>query len=247
MPAQNIGVMDLLSDSEAFEAARLPISAEVAGKWLGRAITGAALRELIGTALILSGEDAPAASLLTEGRRALYFRVESDEVTEIHVSLDGETWKELPHIPYAGTGNRGRAAIIGGNDTFELHDPNTAEEYELLWEAGSNIDDSINDTDTRTIIYGMNFSDYSTLVFWVTDSENARRGQFSYCSYDFFRLMGDTSIGTLGAAVDAAGHVQFTFRDGWVGIRWLSDTQFRRTSGAIRLRKIYGIRTQQDL
>ena len=41
MPAQNIGVIDLLADTESFDEARLPISAEVDARWRGRAITGA--------------------------------------------------------------------------------------------------------------------------------------------------------------------------------------------------------------
>ena len=56
--------------------------------------------------LILAGEDAPAASLLMAGRRAFYFRTDSNgDVTELHVSLDGLDWKEV------GTG--GDALIQG--------------------------------------------------------------------------------------------------------------------------------------
>ena len=96
MPAQNIGVIDLLADTESFDEARLPISAEVDARWRGRAITGAGLLKIASTALLLTGEDAPSASLLTAGRRAFYFRTNSDgDVTELHVSLDGEVWKEV--------------------------------------------------------------------------------------------------------------------------------------------------------
>ena len=99
MPAQNIGVIDLLADTESFDEARLPISAEVDARWRGRAITGAGLLKIASTALLLTGEDAPAASLLTAGRRAFYFRTEfaNGDVTELHVSLDGEAWKEVDH------------------------------------------------------------------------------------------------------------------------------------------------------
>lgn len=96
MPAQNIGTIDLLAESESFDDARLPISAEVDARWRGRAITGAGLLKIASTALVLTGEDAPATSLLTAGRRAFYFRTNSDgDVFELHVSLDGESWKAV--------------------------------------------------------------------------------------------------------------------------------------------------------
>ena len=94
MPAQNIGTIDLLADTEPFDEARLPISAEVDARWRGRAITGAGLLKIASTALLLTGEDAPAASLLTEGQTAFYFRTDADgDVIEWHVSLDGVSWK----------------------------------------------------------------------------------------------------------------------------------------------------------
>ena len=96
MPAQNIGVIDLLADTEPFDDARLPISAEVDGRWRGRAITGAGLLKLASSALLLMGEAAPVASLLTAGRRAFYFRTNADgDVFELYVSLDGEGWKAV--------------------------------------------------------------------------------------------------------------------------------------------------------
>ena len=96
MPAQNIGTIDLLADTESFDEARLPVSAEVDARWRGRAITGAGLLKIASSALLLTGEDAPAASLLIEGRRAFYFRTDANgEVTDLYVSLDGEVWKEV--------------------------------------------------------------------------------------------------------------------------------------------------------
>ena len=96
MPAQNIGTIDLLAESEPFDDARLPISAEVDDRWRGRAITGAGLLKIASSALVLTGEAAPAASLLMAGRRAFYFRTNSNgDVFELHVSLDGESWKAV--------------------------------------------------------------------------------------------------------------------------------------------------------
>ena len=96
MPAQNIGTIDLLAESEPFDDARLPISAEVDDRWRGRAITGAGLLTRASSALILTGEDAPAVSLLTIGRVAFYFRTDvAGDVTEWHVSLDGEGWNRV--------------------------------------------------------------------------------------------------------------------------------------------------------
>ena len=96
MPAQNIGTIDLLADTEPFDDARLPISAEVDDRWRGRAITGAGLLKIASSALVITGEDAPAASLLTAGRVAFYFRTDTaGDVTEWHVSLDGESWNQV--------------------------------------------------------------------------------------------------------------------------------------------------------
>ena len=96
MPAENIGVIDLLADDESFEEARLPISPEVDDKWRGRAITGAGLLKFASTALVLTGTAEPTTSLLTAGRRALYFRKDSEgDIIELHVSLEGTAWKEV--------------------------------------------------------------------------------------------------------------------------------------------------------
>ena len=96
MPAQNIGTIDLLAESESFDDARLPISAEVDDRWRGRAITGAALIELVGSALVLAGEAEPATSLLIAGRRAFYFRTDAAVgIVECYVSLDGISWKQF--------------------------------------------------------------------------------------------------------------------------------------------------------
>ena len=96
MPAENIGTIDLLGESESFDEARLPISAEVDDQWRGRAITGAELLELASGAVLLRGTAEPSDSHLTAGRRALYFRVDGDgDVIELHVSFDGLSWKEV--------------------------------------------------------------------------------------------------------------------------------------------------------
>lgn len=96
MPAENIGTIDLLADTEPFDDARLPISAKVDERWRGRAITGVALLKLVGSALVLTGEDEPAASLLVAGRRAFYFRTDTaGGITECYVSLDGISWKQF--------------------------------------------------------------------------------------------------------------------------------------------------------
>ena len=73
MPAQNIGTIDLLAESESFDEARLPISAEVDDRWRGRAITGAGLLKIASSALVLTGEDAPAACAFDGGAACVLF------------------------------------------------------------------------------------------------------------------------------------------------------------------------------
>ena len=111
MPAENIGDIQLIRSSEPFDAARLPISAEVDDQWRGRAITGAMLLQLINADMVRTGTAEPSDSLLTSGRRALYFRVDTDgDVIELHVSFDGLSWKEVT----IGSGDGGGDTIAEG-------------------------------------------------------------------------------------------------------------------------------------
>ena len=157
MPAENIGEVELLDDSAAFNDARLPISPEEDDKWKGKAITGTALLKLVGTALVRTGEAAPTTGQLTAGRRALYFRTDtSGDVIGLHVSLDGLAWKEV-----ATGGGAGNIHVIGATTDIPV---GTTENQMLLFVANRTGLSGFVDTDGTTAITTADSGDIFILV-----------------------------------------------------------------------------------
>ena len=155
-------------------------------------------------------------------------------------------------LPDARDLDAGKSLIVDRNGNYTLSDVIGGEELDLLWEAGEYLESIYTGTSNKTIKGGKSFADYGRIVFWLARNNEtyARKGQVEIVPYDLFRLSGDQSIGTVNiysGASNAASHIQFYTSDTWMGVRWIDDRRWRRTGGGLGVRKIYGVRTPQDL